>query len=122
MKEAHYVPVHFTTTTQQQILSTDSTATTATSPNTDDQNDKTSPGEIETTTTKWVEPGPGPVGACPCGATQMKVTGLGMQAEDAQDAQDTEDTEGVHRPWLAHINIEKESGEPVECTGSLLNM
>ena len=33
-----------------------------------------------------------------------------------------QDTGGVTRPWLAHINIQKDSGEPVECTGSLLNL
>ena len=111
MKEANYVPSHLPTTTTRQKPWDD---------NTDDPHYQTSPGEIETTTTtKWPEPGPGPVGDCPCGATKMKVTGLGMLTLDAQDA---EDTEGVHRPWLAHIKIEKESGEPVECTGSLLNM
>ena len=118
MKEANYVPSYLPTTTHRQIPSHDgtSTSTFTLSPNTDDQNDQTSPGEIETTTTTGPEPGPGPVGDCPCGATQMKVRGLGMLDQDDQD------TEGVHRPWLAHIKIEKESGEPVECTGSLLNM
>ena len=32
-----------------------------------------------------------------------------------------EDPAGVERPWLLHLNIEKQSGEPVECTASLLN-
>ena len=72
--------------------------------------------ELEKTTLKSAdpaEPGPGPVGDCPCGSTEMKIPLPKMIGQD---------TAGVHRPWLAHVSIEKNSGEPVECTASLLNM
>ena len=110
-KEARYIPSQIPTTTHKggDIISNDSSTT---QPSTDDD-DNTSTGEIETTTIKLPEPGPGPVGDCPCGATQMKESPLRVLAQD---------TGGVHRPWLVHINIEKDSGEPVECTGSLLNL
>ena len=77
-------------------------------------------GQVETTTTSTtpgpIEPGPGPVGDCPCGATQMK------EEAEPEPRILAQDTGGVTRPWLAHINIQKDSGEPVECTGSLLNL
>ena len=114
MKEAKYhpsfLPAEITTISDKEentvmLTRTDGPAT----------DDLSSTGDIETTTTKSLDPGPGPVGDCPCGAVHMR-------EPQPQPRLLAQDPAGVHRPWLARVNIEKESGEPVECTATLLNM
>ena len=113
VKEARYVPVNITTTTVRQE---DELSSSNEIPLDGDDLYSTKIVEMERTTIKSAdpaEPGPGPVGDCPCGSTEMKIPAPRILAED---------NAGVHRPWLAHVSIEKNSGEPVECTASLLNM
>ena len=55
-----------------------------------------------------------PVGDCPCG--------FGVGAEEKVEERDVrEDVLSGERPWLAQISVMKDSGKPVECSGSLLN-
>lgn len=52
-----------------------------------------------------------PVGDCPCG----------YDIETTAGSEDEWDTKPISRPWLVHLEVPKQSGEMVQCTGSLLN-
>ena len=83
--------------------------------NREETNPPSSSSSSSTTTEEMrSKPRTQPVGDCPCG--------YGVGAEEKVEERDLrDDVLSGERPWLAQISVVKDSGQPVECSGSLLN-
>ena len=84
-----------------------------------------------TTPTPTSPPEPHPIGDCPCGQDiegmemAMKkwgeVTNNKSMIDNRVLSQDPEFTPYLVRPWVVRIVITKDSGENIDCSGSILN-